>query len=212
VSIFCIRHGETVWNRERRIQGRLDSPLTARGIQLASAYAQHLRERLVQTRGQASVPIHSSPQPRAHQTAVVVAEILGQDARAIVTDDRLRERSFGTLEGLTADEVRDQAGISREEFKAWDYRPPQGEAPADVLTRVRGWLLEPRDEPLVIVVCHGGVSRALRAAHLGLDARTSYQKLGPHDHGRYFELVPNRQEVHEHVVDGGAAGPDAPLI
>lgn len=93
--LYLVRHGETVWNTEERMQGHLDSPLTSQGIQ----QAQRLGETL------ASLPIdacYMSDSPRAIQTTQLVTrrlELIPQ------TDQRLREISMGTWEGRTHDDI-----------------------------------------------------------------------------------------------------------
>jgi broad specificity phosphatase PhoE len=90
-AFYYLRHGETDWNRERRIQGSSDIALNARGI----AQAEAAREAL---RGVAIATICVSPLARARETARIVNQAL---ARPIVVVDGLRECSFGPFEGTT---------------------------------------------------------------------------------------------------------------
>ena len=96
MKIYLIRHGQTPWNQEKRLQGRSDIPLNEYGIHLARVTAEALR----------SVPfdrIYSSPLLRAYETAQILGDI---KHLPVLTDDRLVEMSFGAGEGLTLAEVK----------------------------------------------------------------------------------------------------------
>ena len=92
---IAIRHGETKWNVEARIQGQGDSPLTAAGISQAEAIAQRLA-------GEKFDVLVASDLGRAAETARRIALRCGME---LATDARLRERNFGLGEGLTYDEI-----------------------------------------------------------------------------------------------------------
>lgn len=94
--LTLVRHGETDWNRELRIQGSTDVPLNDLGIAQARAAGQGLA-------GCGYVAVYSSPQSRALQTARMIAEAIG--APSPVVYDDLRERSFGPAEGMTGPEI-----------------------------------------------------------------------------------------------------------
>lgn len=94
-AIFLVRHGETEWNRVRRYQGWLDSPLTLDGIAQAEAVGR-LLSRIPEAAGSAIV---ASPLGRARHTAAIIAESLGDalgHPRPIRFDERLREISLGS--------------------------------------------------------------------------------------------------------------------
>src|SRR5512140_18596 len=95
VDVFLVRHGETTWNREGRIQGSGDSPLTERGVAQARAVA----ARLAAERFEA---LHSSDLGRARETARHVAAAVKLEVTA---HPGLRERSYGILEGKTWEEI-----------------------------------------------------------------------------------------------------------
>lgn len=151
-TLLLIRHGETAWNAEHRIQGSLDIPLSATGIWQAG----RLAERLAAERIDA---VFASDLSRAWLTAEPLAARLGLELRA---DVRLRERSFGVFEGHTLDEI---AARWPAEFAAWRDRDPawampEGESGAEFIARVHaalhdiacGWA-----GATVAVVAHGGV-------------------------------------------------------
>ncbi len=165
-ALLLIRHGETAWNAEHRIQGHLDIPLSATGIRQAALLADRLA-------GETIDAVYSSELARAWLTAEPLAARAGLEIRA---ETRLRERSFGTFEGLTLDEI---ATRQPESFRNWRERDPawamEGgesgqvlidrvlEALRDIVTRHQG--------KTVAVVTHGGVLdvayRAARGLHWG---------------------------------------------
>ena len=94
--IILLRHDETVWNRENRIQGHLDSPLSDAGIAQAEALAQRLT-------GETFAALYSSDLGRAHETAQCIA---ARTDHRIILDPALRERNLGILQGLIRAEAR----------------------------------------------------------------------------------------------------------
>lgn len=163
--MLLVRHGETTWNLERRFQGRLDSPLTARGIAQAQAIGRLLAS-LAEAR---TAPVVASPQGRARHTAEIIVKMLG-GTNVLRIDERLREHSLGSWDGLTYREVElllpgvfDGAG--RHE---WYFRAPDGESYAALAARLGEWLGEQDEAAPTIVVAHGLVSRVLRGLYAGL--------------------------------------------
>ncbi|WP_144637896.1 histidine phosphatase family protein [Bordetella genomosp. 13] len=114
-EFWFIRHGETAWNLERRLQGWKDIPLNPLGVDQAARVADRLYTEARQTPFAA---LYSSDLQRAHHTAVPAAEKLGLRVR---TEPGLRERGFGVLEGLFYDSLDDQAP---EAAAAWKSRDP----------------------------------------------------------------------------------------
>ena len=163
--LYFVRHGETEWNRARRIQGRTDVPLNAAGRAQAAAIAARLRQ-LVD--GAEAVDFYSSPLGRARQTMAAILTEFGVPEDRAHYEERLVERSFGAFDGLTWREMF-AAGIDpdRDPATYHDWRPEGGESFADVAERVGAWLSGVHRP--AIVVSHSGVSRALRGLLLGLD-------------------------------------------
>lgn len=195
MSLYLIRHGQTVWNREGRLQGRHDSPLTRRGVELAIAYGVLLAERLhAQGIAPSELAIHASPLGRAHQTAALIADGLGVAASDIRLDPLLAEHDVGDFAGRTWDEIAREEGTTRDALRDWHFVPPGGESRKQLLDRARQWLGTPRTARGTLVVSHGGFSRALRGAwlELGLDEILA---LPPHEHGRLFQLEPGAIET-----------------
>jgi probable phosphoglycerate mutase len=165
VTIFLIRHGETEWNRERRHQGRLDSPLTECGI----IQAQAIGRRLATLSEAPAAPIVASPQGRARRTAEIIREeVGGADAPRI--DERLREHSVGAWDGLTYDEIETllPGVFNGQGHHEWYFRAPDSESYAAFAGRVGEWLSEQDEAPAIIVVAHGLVSRVLRGLYANL--------------------------------------------
>lgn len=104
MTIYLIRHGETDWNIERRLQGREDTELNANGIKQAEACGKAFR----------NIPVDgivSSPLKRARQTAEIIASFLG--GPKVTVDGDFIERDFGKLSGFTPEE-RESSGLSDE--------------------------------------------------------------------------------------------------
>jgi broad specificity phosphatase PhoE len=205
MKIYYVRHGETVWNREQRLQGQKDSPLTLRGVELAIGYGNWLADRLRDAR---DVAFFASPLGRTRQTATIIADCIGHDASEIQLDPLLGEHDVGAFEGMTWEEIGTEHGVTREDWQDWHFRGHGGEARIDVLSRARRWLSMQRAHQTVVVVSHGGFSRAFRAAYLKLDAASAVE-LDRHDHGKLFCFEAGR--CNEHIIDGRAPRAEAPL-
>lgn len=206
--IYYLRHGQTVWNRQLRLQGRDDSPLTLWGIELAMAYGRWLRDAV----DDRHLTIVTSPLGRARQTAAIVADLLGHPDVDIVLEPLVAERDVGGWSGKTWTEIEREEGAPKAELRAWERRPPEGESQADVFERARHFLAKPREADVTVVVSHGGFSRAIRGAHLGL-APPAIAELSPHDHGRLYVLAGRDAEaqVDEVVTDASARPAEAAL-
>jgi len=146
-----VRHGETLWNAEGRIQGHTDVPLSERGRKQAEMVAQRLS-------GAHLAAVYSSDLSRASVTAEIIAARHGV---AVRTTDALREAYLGEWQGLTVAEAAehdaDLVALWREDSVS--HRPPQAERLEDLQTRavsvVRRII---RDHPnqTVAIVSHGG--------------------------------------------------------
>src|SRR5271167_211102 len=106
-TLYFVRHGETDWNAERRLQGRRDIPLNALGRKQAARCGELLRNLLaVSGATPRQFAFTASPLSRARETMEIVRTELGVPPRDYTTDARLAELSFGKWEGLTYKEVR----------------------------------------------------------------------------------------------------------
>jgi probable phosphoglycerate mutase len=163
--IYLCRHGETAFNRERRLQGRGESELTALGQRQAVAMADLLHD-LIARDGPAPWRIVASPLGRTRATAAAISARLGVP---VEIDERLVEIDVGDWSGRLRDDV---AREHPELFKTpeWFFAGPGGETYEDIMGRVGGWLAEQAPEPerRLIVVSHGVAGRMLRGAYAGL--------------------------------------------
>jgi probable phosphoglycerate mutase len=165
-SFYFLRHGETDWNVEQRLQGHTDIPLNSNGRRQASEVIQVLRRHPIDR-------IVCSNLSRAHETAMIVNKIL---KKPLTVDHDLKERHFGVLEGKTLNDIREFR-----EMKTMDGWPieenghpcaPQAETYADFKQRTLGTItrhLTAAAEHNVLFVAHGGLYRVLARAFLGAD-------------------------------------------
>ena len=171
--IIAVRHGETAWNVDTRIQGQLDIPLNATGREQARRLGLALADEAVDA-------LYSSDLLRAMQTAQALAD--AQPPCTIVADTGLRERGFGAFEGLTYAQV---AQTWPEQSERWrrrdpDFGPEGGEVLRDFFARCVDTLtrlaaLHPGQT--IAVVAHGGVMDCLyrAATRLALQAPRTWQ-------------------------------------
>ena len=169
IELIVVRHGETEWNRIRRLQGHTDIGLNATGIDQAA----RLRDALAH---EPIAAIHASDLSRAMETARPIADRL----RLPIRPDRLlRERNYGILEGLTFPEILEQRPDEAEHLRLRDadHTIPDGESQRTffhrVLDVVSGIARTERDAagasvPTILVVTHGGVLDMLHRAASGL--------------------------------------------
>ena len=169
MHLLLIRHGETDWNNEGRMQGSIDTPLNARGIE----QAQRVAERL--TAEERIDVLYTSPLARARLTAEIIGQACGLSP---IPDPRLVERSTGKLEGLTLLEVEQ---LFPEVFRAWREDKarvvlPGGEDQQAFQERVVSFLdtVRSRHQDQVAVVTHGGTLSMLFATLMGLDIQKRF--------------------------------------
>jgi probable phosphoglycerate mutase len=186
--IYLCRHGQTEFNRDRRLQGRLDSPLTPKGARQAAAMAQLLKRRAPEpTSG--GWRIISSPLGRALRTAGIIADFLGLP---VGVDERLAEIALGEWEGRRAEDLGE--GLRLRDDPEWFARAPGAETFAEVRQRVCAFLEEIDPEPLrrLIVVSHGVTGRVLRGVYAGLSKAQTLAQDAPQD--AVFRLSAGRLE------------------
>lgn len=168
--IYLLRHGQTHFNLERRIEGSLDSPLTSLGREQMRAAGERLRGMLAPEMrdGEADYQILSSPQPRAHQSALILREALGQEG-PVITDARLAEVGCGSWEKHHYASICARDPLVEEEptfLSAWAHHCLDGEGLDDAVERLWGWLRWAGNARL-IVVGHGISGAILRALYTG---------------------------------------------
>jgi alpha-ribazole phosphatase len=168
-KVILVRHGESVWNSERRIQGSLDPELSSRGRRQTDLLVSHLQAHLPS----AVAAIYTSPLRRAAQTADQIAATYGIP---VVHEPDLREMSLGKWEGMTVAEIQATYPGCYEQWleDPLAFPAPGGEDLRSFERRVVGVLERMRDahpKADLIVVSHGGVIKALLCFALGLDVR-----------------------------------------
>ena len=170
-TIYFVRHGETDWNREGRLQGRTETDLNRRGKAQAVSAAAPLKEAIAADHGAEALfalPIYASPLQRTRQTADLLLQALVAPDLAYALDPRLAEIGFGHWEGQTWPEIRTRDPIRHRDRNRdrWRFAPPGGESYAEVAERVGGWL-EEATRPCC-VISHGGIARVLMHLLAGL--------------------------------------------
>lgn len=161
--IYLVRHGETEFNRERRLQGHVDSALTDLGRRQAEAVGQRLKALVA---GQSGWRILASPLGRTRRTAEILAARIG--LAEIEIEPRLIELSWGEWDGR----LRSDLAAAHPQFgrSNWAFDAPTGESYSAICARLSGWLAElPREgERQIIAVSHGVTGRVLRGVYAGL--------------------------------------------
>lgn len=163
---FIARHGETVFNAARRMQGELlHTPLTRAGF----AQAEAMGEGLLRVLGEGDpIALWASPTGRTLQTLAVIAEHLGEDWHAARTDARLREIGMGGWDGRRYDEISAEHGeIFDRKLDVFTQIAPDGESYAAVAERLRSWIAEQDDNGDRLIVMHGASSAVLRGLLVG---------------------------------------------
>jgi broad specificity phosphatase PhoE len=169
--LFLIRHGETEWNSDRRIQGSVDVPLSAAGREQAAALAQDLV-----ARGLGADRLYTSDLQRSRETGTIIAEGLGIDSVGV--SPLLRELHCGLWEGRLIEEIRVQEKAT---YEAWLDDPampiPGGESVLQLRSRVERFFEESRAEldgaGRVGIVAHGLINRMFLSVLLKLDPQRS---------------------------------------
>lgn len=159
--IYVIRHGQTDWNAESRLQGQKDIPLNDTGRQQATGNGMALAAILGGDAAQ--FDFVASPLGRTRETMERLRRAMGLDPTLYRTDDRLKEVSFGDWEGFTLPELKRSVPerIAERRKVKWDFIPPGDDAESyEILSwRIAAWLKDVNTP--TVCVSHGGVIRAL---------------------------------------------------
>ncbi len=170
---YLVRHGETDWNKLKRIQGQIDVPLSAEGIKQAEELGR-------QVRGSGISVIYSSPLLRAIETSRIVGDNL---KIPIISHDGLKERSYGEFEGQLFDEVNAELKKNNTTLKL--SSPKDGESYSNFRERVLAAfteIVQKHKDGKILLVCHGGVLEVL-SKHL---AKTEDKDVNKDDIGYDF--------------------------
>ncbi len=164
-KIYLLRHAQSEYNEKGIFQGSLDSDLTPLGYVQARLIAMHIKDFGIEK-------IISSPQRRAYKTALTIADFLGID---VETDNRIREISFGKLEGRKFLELMEEMG---DDLKNWLRNPVKNPLPSqepmdNFKSRVEDFLesIKNLNYKNILIVAHGGTLHALicLALDIGLE-------------------------------------------
>jgi probable phosphoglycerate mutase len=152
--IIAVRHGETAWNVDTRIQGQLDIGLNDHGLWQADRVGHALAEEAIDH-------IYSSDLARAHTTAQAIAR-QAKPPRTVQLHPGLRERGFGTFEGETWADIAEKWPDESRRWKQRDphFAPPGGETPTQLLARVQATVDDIASRHAgehIVLVAHGGV-------------------------------------------------------
>ena len=171
--IYYIRHGETSWNAQGRLQGTQDIALNDLGRRQA-AHAGAVLADLLKRDGcdTSALPFVASPLGRARATMELVRGALKLPVETYALDDRLREIGYGVWEGSTLAEMQaaDPELYARRLTAKWTMAPKGGETYAQVQQRMRDWYDSVTGD--TVAVAHGGTARALMVA-LGIETPES---------------------------------------
>lgn len=191
--LYMLRHGETAWNTERRMQGSKNSDLTPRGRVQALAMGRTLKRELERDPG-ATIFLRS-PLGRTRETSEIIGRELGLSATDWREDIRLAELSYGTWEGFSWAEIEIDHPTALADWRAdpHGYCPPGGETHADLRRRCETMLADIAATGVrTVVVSHGVSGAVMRGLHLGLDARAMFVLEKPQD--AFFRLLDGREE------------------
>lgn len=171
--VYYIRHGETEWNAQGRLQGGQDIPLNDLGRKQAAVSGSILADLLVRDgRNKQSLGFVASPLVRARLTMELVRGSLRLPPDGYAIDDRLREIAYGRWEGATCAQTQlsDPEVFAARQADKWTVPPPGGESYAAVESRISEWYRELDAD--TVAVAHGGTARALMVA-LGIETPES---------------------------------------
>ncbi|WDO00939.1 phosphoglycerate mutase family protein [Aeromonas allosaccharophila] len=182
--IYLLRHGQTRFNAEQRLQGRCNSDLTDKGEAQAIAMGRRLADELVDP---ARWTVYASPLGRARQTALLVCEQLGLAADRIVWDDRLMELGMGEWESCQIPALR----LAHPELDTgkgdWYLQAPGAESFESIQRRAHQWLQDPALAERAIVISHGLLGAMLRGVYADLDYEATWAQELPQD--AFYKLL-----------------------
>ena len=191
--LYLLRHGETAWNLDRRMQGSKDSALTARGRAQAAAMGRALAAELARDPG--PTVFLRSPLGRTCETASIIGRELGLDPSQWRDDPRLAELRYGDWEGSTWAEIEARHPNALAGWRAdpEGFCPPGGETHFELRRRSAAALADIiASGTRTVVVSHGVSGAVMRGLLHGLDARAMFVLEKPQD--AFFRLLEGREE------------------
>lgn len=187
ICVYFARHGQTEFNKQKRLQGWKDSPLSDAG-------KEHSREMGRALKGKSFTPVWVSPLGRAIQTAEIMQEFIGFEYE---TNDDLREVSFGDWEGNTLPEIDEKFPGMWEERQnnKWSYIPPGGESNEHAQERAIRMANQIRKcEPgsQVLIIAHFAINRLILSQFMDIEPSDTMRMNVPH--GIIYRLHLNGSE------------------
>ncbi len=167
-ALILVRHGESEWNREGRVQGQFDSPLTKMGVVQAKSVSRYLSGVLLNQ----PLRIYTSPLERASETASIIAEELQYPKEKIIIEERLNDFNLGVIAGTygwdkVAEMYPDLARMRLQD--PLRFHPPGGECGSDFEARLRSFLDDLQDDGITkLLVSHGIVNKFIRGIRRNL--------------------------------------------
>ena len=198
LPLYMLRHGETAWNTERRMQGTKNSDLTERGRAQACAMGRALRAELEHEPG--PTVFLRSPLGRVRETSEIIGHELGLDPGQWRDDPRLAELGYGEWEGFSWKEIEVTHPTALADWRAdpHSFSPPGGETHFELRRRSAALLADiAAAQTRTVVVGHGVSGAVVRGLNLGLDARAMFVLEKPQD--AFFRLLTGREERIEAV-------------
>ena len=167
-ALILVRHGESEWNREGRVQGQFDSPLTEMGVVQAKSVSRYLSGVLLNQ----PLKIYTSPLERASETASIIAEELQYPKEKIIIEQRLNDFNLGVIAGTYGWEKVAEMYPDLARMRLQDplrFHPPGGECGADFEARLRSFLDDLQDDGITnLLVSHGIVNKFIRGIRRNL--------------------------------------------
>lgn len=166
MTLYLLRHGETLWNTQGRFQGQLDSPLTPTGIAQADLMARRLAQEIGPNPDRFNLAV--SPLGRARQTADRLTAAIPLAAK---DEPHLMEVTIGSWDGMTLYEIDQEypGALTGTDAFDWYFRSPDGETFDQIHARATAWLADIATP--TIAISHGLTGRIIRGAYLGLSQR-----------------------------------------
>jgi probable phosphoglycerate mutase len=191
--LYVLRHGETVWNLDRRMQGTKNSDLTERGRAQAMAMGRTLKAELA--REARPTVFLRSPLGRTLETSLIVGQELGLAPSEWRDDPRLAELCYGEWEGFSWKEIEVHTPNALTDWRSnpEGFCPPGGETHFDLRRRSAEALADIAAADIrTVIVGHGVSGAVLRGINLGLDARAMFVLEKPQD--AFFRLSAGAEE------------------
>jgi len=177
-TLYVIRHGQTAWNAQGRMQGQRNIPLDNTGRAQARAYGRILSGAAENT---ADFEFVASPLGRARETMALIRAELGLPPHDYALEPRLKEVRFGDWEGRTRKTLREEFPdmLAARDADGWNFCPPNGESYAQMSKRVADWLSGVQKN--TVTVAHGGVIRILQVLITNAPRRRAPDLPAPQD-------------------------------